>query len=243
MSPSGLKTSILTRYASSSIVSLEEALQAPVAVSNALKRDSNTKLMVSILTIQFRFGLKFNSTLNSRLEFPLKSSIRSSIPMQVPEVASVDIPVTKQTRRDRIEGSRRMTHYGTLYPDMEQRLKPFPKQALLGAAESMHRTRGIPWPDRICYRCRQPLICHYCKHFPDFPRGFCSLLTNVVMPNLNRNENVHKEIVAQEPLVPAVPAAAQYPFAPLLPNGTNHEGIDNIIVWDDDPLDFWYGTA
>jgi hypothetical protein len=159
--------------------------------------------------------------------------------MQVHEGASVDIPVTKQTRRDRIEGNRRETHCGTLYADMEQRLKPFPKQVLLGAAESMHRTRGIPWPDRICYRCRQPLICHYCKHFPDFPLGFCSLLTVAVIPKLNRNEDVHQEIVAQEPLVPA----AQDPFAPLHPNATNHEGMENIIVWDDDPLDFWYGTA
>jgi hypothetical protein len=153
------------------------------------------------------------------------------------EHVSLSTPVTKQTQRDRIERNARMHLWAPLYADMEHRLKPFAKRTLLDAAESMHRTRGIPWPDRICYRSRQPLICHYCEHFPDFPLGFCVLLTEVEISKRDRNESARKEIGAQDPR-----AAEQDLFDPLLPDAAKNGELDNFTLWDDDTLDSWYRT-
>jgi hypothetical protein len=58
---------------------------------------------------------------------------------------------------------------------MAQRLKLYPKESLLDAARVMCGIMNISVPDRICLRGRQPLICFYCEHFPEFPLGFAFL--------------------------------------------------------------------
>jgi hypothetical protein len=95
--------------------------------------------------------------------------------MAAPEETTARPEPTRQTTRDLIEGERRMRECGELYFEMEIRLKPYPKFALIRAAEAACRQRGIAGPDRVCSRGRRPVVCFYCMNFPDFPRGFDSL--------------------------------------------------------------------
>jgi hypothetical protein len=90
----------------------------------------------------------------------------------VPPLPQKTLQVTKQTRRDLIEGDKRMNNCGDRYAEMEMLLAPYSKPSLLSAAESRCEEMGIKAPDRICFRGRKPLICFFCQHFPDFPRGF-----------------------------------------------------------------------
>jgi hypothetical protein len=152
--------------------------------------------------------------------------------------ASFTKPVTKQTKRDRVEWDRRMNNSAAHYTEMASRLKPYPKKALLDAAESMYQTRGIPRPDRICFRSRIPLICHYCEHFPDFPLGFCSLLLAVEIQRPVRNRAIHVDIEKQDP-----PREAAHDLIGLFaPHAFDSEAIDGFTLLDEDPGDSWFAT-
>jgi hypothetical protein len=148
------------------------------------------------------------------------------------------MPVTKQTKRDHIEGDRRMNDCAPLYTEMEERLKPFAKKALLDAAESMHKTRAVPWPDRICYRCRQPLVCHYCKFFPDFPLGFRSLFNVVGIPKHKRHQDMHTGMTTLNP--PG--EATQDLIGAFQPVTLNGESLNHFTLSDEDSLEFWFRT-
>jgi hypothetical protein len=82
-----------------------------------------------------------------------------------------------QWQRDQAETERRMQ--GPLFTIMADRLKPFPKGALIWVVRSVCEARGIAKPDRMCVRGRICLICFFCTHFPDFPAGF------PVIPHMN----------------------------------------------------------
>jgi hypothetical protein len=146
--------------------------------------------------------------------------------------------VTKQTRRDTIEGTRRMAKCAALYPEMEARLKSFPKAVLLDAAESMYKERGIPRPDRICFRRREPLICHYCKHFPDFPVGFCAIMNAQPIQQPIPNHIIPERIVNREPTREA-PRDLIGAFHPKAADGGD---IDLFARWDEDFFDSWCDT-
>jgi hypothetical protein len=89
-----------------------------------------------------------------------------------------------QSQRDQVETEMRLRFSGPLFPIMEERLRPFPKDILRDAAKSVCQSRGMIKPDRLCVRARVALICYFCKWFPDFPAGFpmFSLPTGPILP-------------------------------------------------------------
>jgi hypothetical protein len=128
--------------------------------------------------------------------------------------------VTDQTLRDRVEADKRFNHCVERYASMDARLKPYPKGSLISAAAVMCEQRQIPLPDRICSRGRKPLICFYCEHFPDFPRGFPFLANAVPIQARSQDQGIPGKIARRE--------------------GFAEEGVDLVGVLHprpDDPLD------
>jgi hypothetical protein len=128
--------------------------------------------------------------------------------------------VTGQTLRDRVEADKRLDHCADRYAGMAARLKPYPKASLISAAAVMCEQRQIPLPDRICSRCRKPLICFYCEHFPDFPRGFLFLANAPPIQARLQDQVISGKIARRE--------------------GFAQEGVDLVGVLrprPDDPLD------
>jgi hypothetical protein len=79
---------------------------------------------------------------------------------------------TKQTQRDLEKCEQRMRDCQVTYKAMEQKLKNYPKEALLAEAQkftklAMENNRQIPAPDRIAIRQRRALLCWFCMHHPE----------------------------------------------------------------------------
>jgi hypothetical protein len=82
---------------------------------------------------------------------------------------------TTQTQRDQAETQKRVDLCGPLFQVMAERLRPFPKDSLIQAANVVSKARGLKKPDRLCARGRVALIAFFCSTFPDFPDGFPAL--------------------------------------------------------------------
>jgi hypothetical protein len=54
-----------------------------------------------------------------------------------------------------------------MYPRMNNHLGGMPKEILLKMANEISAKKGIPSPDRICRRNRDPLICWFCESCPE----------------------------------------------------------------------------
>jgi hypothetical protein len=143
--------------------------------------------------------------------------------------------VTEQTVRDRIQAQKRLDNCRDRFDDMAGRLKPYPKASLLGAAKVMCDKMNIPVPDRICLRGRQPLICFYCKYFPEFPFGF-PLLINAANTEPGRQDQAISRRIAERDGASGGPRD----FIGLLtPWPAEAQRPDMFMSKDVDFLDFW----
>jgi hypothetical protein len=48
-------------------------------------------------------------------------------------------------------------------------LKHFTKKQICDAVDRHSKITGTPFPDRLCYRFRDGMICFFCERYPHFP--------------------------------------------------------------------------
>jgi hypothetical protein len=91
---------------------------------------------------------------------------------------------------------------------MQNRLRPYSKETLLGPLKVMCESKGIRLPGRLCHRNKKALVCFFCEYFPDFPMGFPPSFSSV-------NWDVAKPSTPENP-TEAIPPVLVDPPVPML---------------------------
>jgi hypothetical protein len=111
---------------------------------------------------------------------------------------------------------------------MQNRLRAYSKETLLGPLKVMCESNGITLPGRLCHRNKKALVCFVCEYFPDFPKGFPPSFNtadrDVFKPSTPENPAKAFEAVSATQLVPTSGSAStEKDVPPRKPNNFSWE--------------------
>jgi hypothetical protein len=111
---------------------------------------------------------------------------------------------------------------------MQNRLRPYSKETLLGPLKAMCESNGIRLPGRLCHRNKKALVCFFCEYFPDFPKGFPpsfnSANWDVPKPATpDDHAKAHEPVSAAPPVPPLGSGSMEKDSPPRKPNNFSWE--------------------